>query len=118
MNLRDIEEIFAIALSKGKTRHPDIVTIYAYHIIYNLGDLRTGEQLFYEATRLSPHNAQYRINLVKLLILTEQYDKVREQIDLLQQYNPLGKNNTIIQELELALQASEESNKGKNNPDP
>jgi hypothetical protein len=100
---RDIEGMLTIALNKGEKRHPDIVTIYAFHVAYNMRDLRKGEQLFHEATLIAPDKTQYRINLVRLLLLMEQYDKVRQQLDYLKRFNPLGKNNSLIRDIELTL---------------
>jgi len=103
INNADIDEIYKIALEKTSRRNPDIITIYAQHVAYNKSNLKKGEQLFNEAIALAPHKAQYRINLMGLLLLTKQYDKVRQQAAFLRQNNPLGTNNDLIQEIEMTL---------------
>jgi hypothetical protein len=111
MNNTDIDDIFSIALNKSARKNVDILSIYATHEAYNKQNLLKGEQLFTEATMISPNNVQYRINLIRLLLSMEQYDKVKNQVDFLSSNNHLGVNNALIQEIESKMKANKKSAK-------
>ena len=93
-------------LTNSGEPHPDVVTSYAYHAINNKRDIKLGYKMFLEAIRLNPTSTQYRLNIVNLLLLMKQYDKVNEHIAYLKENNTLGKHSYVIELMENDLAKS------------
>lgn len=89
------------ALTHGP--HPDVLTIYGDYALNVLGDSELALRLWQEACDLRPSVAQYRVNLVKLLIALGRHDAARNQIAELRRRGRLGQNESIARSLQLRL---------------
>lgn len=92
----DIEEFLLISLNKQKHHDANLISVYAHHVAYNINDLDKAEKLFSEAIMIQPQVSQYRLNLVKLLLIKNNYDAVDKEIAYLAKNNHYGNNSSLI----------------------
>lgn len=64
-------------------RRADIAAIYGEYLINAHGDYAGGEIKFRDAVALAPEIAQYRVNLVNLMLATGRADEAAKEIDVL-----------------------------------
>jgi len=74
-----LEKMFQIAL---KNEDGQILTIYGYYMINKRGDFLHGLKLFNRAVELYPHEPQYWINLIDLLIAMNRLDDAEQKLSL------------------------------------
>ena len=70
------------------------------------GSTRVGIYLWHRAIALNPKAAQYRINLIKVLIALDREDEAREEIVSLRRLGRLGQNEAAAETMEARLQLS------------
>lgn len=95
---------YRAALAHGP--HPDVLTLYGDYALNVLGDRELALRVWREASALRPSVAQYRVNLVKLLIATGQSDAARREIDELRARGRYGQNEAAARALDIRLQAA------------
>ena len=105
---QEMISLFASAMKNPKLaltaqQHADILTLYGSFLINKLHDYETGKRLFEAAVRTSPQQMQYRINLIKLLLVMREYPEARTQLTALQAVNTLGQFPEQIRKFEQAL---------------
>lgn len=95
---------YLTALEHGP--HPDLLSLYGDYALNVLGDGQLALRLWREARDQRPSVAQYRVNLVKLLIATGQFDAARKEIDELRALGRYGQNEASARALEVRLQGA------------
>ncbi|MCI4567735.1 hypothetical protein [Lysobacter sp. CFH 32150] len=87
-------------------RNPDLLTMYGDYALNVLNDRQLATQLWREVRANYPGVAQYRINLIKLLIATGSWGEARTEIASLRRLGRLGQNENAADELEARLKAA------------
>ena len=98
-----MDAVFDAALSHR--RHADIVTIQGDYLLNVRNEHQRALDLWREAVALDPGTAQYRINLVKLLITLGLDAEARQQIAALRALGHVGQNEAAAQDLERRMDA-------------
>jgi protein O-mannosyl-transferase len=83
------------------SRHSDLLTMYGDYELNVEHDAPHALALWQEACARSPHIAQYRINLIKLLIALGHEQQARKQIETLRALGRLGQYETAARQLDL-----------------
>ncbi|UHQ19915.1 hypothetical protein LVB87_01740 [Lysobacter sp. KIS68-7] len=97
-----IEGLFEAAATQGP--RADMVTMQGDYLLNQLGDRDRTLVLWRQAVTLAPTTAQYRINLVKLLIAMGRFDEARAEIAEIRRLGALGQYDKAAAELETRLQ--------------
>lgn len=93
--------MFQAALSHGPDA--EVMNIYADYVLNILHQPETALYLWQRAIALSPQTAQYRINMIKLLIALQREHDAQEQIALLGNLGRFGQNRSAAAQLESRL---------------
>lgn len=96
-----MEAAFDAALAHG--RHPDVLTMRGDYALNVRGDVPVALALWREAVQRAPAQAQYRINLAKLLIALGREQEARQEIATLRRLGRLGQNEAAAANLEARL---------------
>lgn len=96
----------------GHGRHPEILTMYGDYALNVQNDGALALHLWQEAAMLRPRIAQYRVNLIKLLVAMGRHDAARGQIAELREVGRLGQNEAIARGLESRLAAAQDQVRG------
>lgn len=98
----DMLATYAAALENS----PDagVLSMYGTYAIYVLRDPKLGLQLWEEAARRGPENAQFHVNLAMLLIDLRQFDRASEEIRALRQLSRIGMYESLAGQLETRMQ--------------
>lgn len=92
----------------GHQESADLLTMYGSYALHVLQDPALALRLWTHATEVEPGNAQYRINLVKLLIAMGRFEQAREQISALRGLGRFGQHDNVAGELRLRLESAAE----------
>jgi tetratricopeptide (TPR) repeat protein len=93
---------FQAALSHGP--NPEVLNIYADYVFNVLRQPDTALQLWRQAIRLQPNEAQYRINLIRALIALGRVGEARNEIAGLRRLGgPLATTEQAVRDLEERL---------------
>lgn len=101
---------YLAALAHGP--HPDVLTLYGDYALNVLGDTELALRLWQEACARRPSVAQYRVNLVKLLIALGQYDAAQQEIAGLRALGRYGQNEAAARALDVRLQGARNAHHG------
>lgn len=93
--------MYDAALAGGP--NPDAATMKGEYLLNVYRDTEGTLALWREAVRLRPAVAQYRANLVKLLIHMRRFDEARREIAEIRAMGKLGQNEAQAAELERRL---------------
>jgi len=96
-----IDGLFEAAAAQGP--RADMLTMQGDFLLNELGERERTLVLWRQAVALAPTTAQYRINLVKLLISMERYDEARGQIAEIRRLGALGQYDKAAAELETRM---------------
>ena len=99
--VEEMRRTYEVAMAAGP--NADIATGYGDYALNVMGDPQLALRLWRQAVDLKPRVAQYRINLVKLLIHLRMDDEARAQIAALRGGGRLGQNELAARELESRL---------------
>lgn len=99
--IQQMEATFAAALSRGD--NAELLSQLSDYRLNAQGDLASAVELARKAVSLQPGTAQYRVNLVRLLIAAGEKDEARRQIAILRASGRLGRNEQAARELEHRL---------------
>ncbi|MGH8279078.1 MAG: hypothetical protein ACRETQ_05890 [Gammaproteobacteria bacterium] len=88
---------------KNATRSPDLWTIYAQYLTFTGQPLHSVIEAMQHAVTLGPKVPQYRVNLIKALIVAGNFGGAEQQIDELRKLNFLGHLDVDIQDLNRRL---------------
>lgn len=100
-------ESFLAALEHGP--HPNLLAMYGDYALNVLHDGPLALRLWREAVAQRPAEAQYRINLVKLLIAMGWHDEARQEIAKLRAYGRYGQNEASARDLEARLRGARQT---------
>ena len=89
------------ALGAGK--NAEVMNIYADYVLNVMHQPEAAIYLWRSAIRLAPKTAQYRINLIKLLIALGRENEARTEIALLRQTGRFGQNDASSAAMEQRL---------------
>jgi hypothetical protein len=92
---------FGVALEHGDD--PELLNIYGRYAVNVLDDPGLAYRLWKEAVRLSPGDAQYRMNLILLLTEAGRYDEGLLEAERLDQAGKLGQNTVAARQLRETL---------------
>jgi tetratricopeptide (TPR) repeat protein len=96
-----IESLFEAADSQGP--RADMVTMHGDYLLNARGERDRALALWQQAVALAPTIAQYRINLVKLLITMGRYDEARAQIAEIRRLGAMGQYEKAATDLETRM---------------
>ena len=94
---------YASVLSQGD--NPEVMNIFANYVLNVLDDVALAEFLWTRAIELNPREAQYVINLTKLLIATQRPEQARAQIAVLRGMGRFGQYGAVADALEARMSA-------------
>jgi hypothetical protein len=97
-------ELYLAALEHGP--NPDVLSMYGDYALNVLHDSNLALLLWREAVKQQPRVAQYRINLIKLLIATGRHEEAQALIAELRGLGRFGQNEAEAGALELRLDAA------------
>lgn len=83
--------------------HAELLTLYGDYALNVLHDPQLALRMWTEATHREPHNAQYRVNLTKLLIAMGYFDSAKSSIEQLRRDDRWGENESLAIQLQLRL---------------
>lgn len=89
---------YLAALEHGP--HPDVLALYGDYALNVLHDAPLALRLWQEAVAQRPAVAQYRVNLIKLLIALGRYDAAQSGIDQLRRAGRVGQNDLVAGQLQ------------------
>jgi len=98
------------ALTQGPV--PDVLTMKGEFLLRQKNDTQGALRLWREAAELAPGVGQYRINLVKMLVHTGQYDEAQKEIDAFRALGKLGQNDRDADALQSRLDAARPPRQG------
>ena len=93
--------MFATAMGRGD--NAEVLNAFGNYTLNALGNPGMGEFAWRKSVALSPNNAQYRINLAKLLIALGKDAQAREQIAALRRLGVPGQHEQAARELEARI---------------
>ena len=96
-------DTFQAGLARGP--QPGVMTIYANYALHVLGDRELGLRLLRESVALDPGNAQFQINLIKVLNSMGLHAESRQHIVVLRTLGRLGQYAPAADALEKQLPA-------------
>lgn len=97
----DVERIFEAAfhspnLARLSRHNADLLTIYGQYKINVLRDFPSGKTQFVHAVMVAPRTAQYRINLIHLLLVMDEPDAAARELAALRKLNRFGQLTEVI----------------------
>ena len=95
---------YQAALSHGP--QAESMNLYADYVFNEMGQPEAALYLWKQAIARAPDEAQYRINMIKVLIALNQKQEARKQIELLRQRGRLGQNEAAAASMEQRLSRS------------
>lgn len=95
--------MFEAAASHG--RNAEVLSIYGDYTLNILRQPQAALRMWRESVAAAPRHAQYRVNLIKLLIHLGNYDEARTQIDELHAMGLVGQYVQAAKQMEHRLQA-------------
>ena len=75
---------------KARPQYADLVTLYGSFLINQYDNVKEGKHYFEDAVRAAPSSAQYRVNLIGLLLAMRRYNEARRQLQSLKAINTAG----------------------------
>jgi len=93
--------MFATAMGRGD--NAEVLNAFGNYTLNALGNPGMGEFAWRKSVALAPNNAQYRINLAKLLIALGKDAQAREQIAALRRLGVPGQHEQAARELEARI---------------
>jgi protein O-mannosyl-transferase len=90
----------------GQQESAELLNMYGSYVLNVLDDPELALRLWTQAAEVEPGNAQYRINLVKLLIAMGRHEQAREQISALRGLGRFGQHDNVAEELRLRLESA------------
>ena len=96
--------VAALTTSGGNV---NLMSAYADFAYVELDDKELAERMLREVVATKPNVPVYRANLIKLLILTRQFDAARVDLVSLEALNHAGSLDTMIADLQTQLNAAE-----------
>ncbi|GAA4999031.1 hypothetical protein FNZ56_11825 [Pseudoluteimonas lycopersici] len=93
--------MFATAMGRGD--NAEVLNVFGNYTLNVLGQPSFGEFAWRKSVALSPNNAQYRINLAKLLIALDKDDEARGQIAALRGMGIPGQYEQAARDLEARM---------------
>ena len=105
---------FQVALLHGK--NADVLNIYADYVLNVIHQPETALYLWQQAIELKPHEAQYRINRIKLLIALRRETQATQAIADLRQLGRFGENASAADEMTLRLRRSRSRSDANRHP--
>ena len=98
---------YQAALSHGP--QAEVLNMYAEYVLNEMGQPEAALYLWRRAIALAPDEAQYRINLIKVLIALDQEQEAGKQIELLRQRGWMSQNEAAAATLKQRLLSSQHS---------
>ncbi|MHB1240369.1 MAG: hypothetical protein ACYC18_07690 [Gammaproteobacteria bacterium] len=97
----DVERIFQAGLASPNLvrlvqHHADLLTIYGQYELNVLRDFPSGKVLFMRAVQVAPRIAQYRINLINLLLAMDEPQAAARELSALRKLNRFGELTEAI----------------------
>lgn len=108
-----------LACIEAAERHgpnPDVLSLHGEYVLNVHGDFTSALRLWRQAIQRSPKTAQYRINLIKLLIARGNRDEAVRQIAELRALGRLGQNEAAAADLQRRLAGSSGTDDGMATP--
>jgi len=105
---RQMASVLTIAVKNPWVRqckppYGDLLTLYGSFLIDRLHEIEGGKHFFEMAVNVRPNAIQYRLNLIRLLLVMNRYDDARAQLRALEAVNTGGQFPNQIESLETDL---------------
>ena len=119
-----MEEMFRLTLENPSLEfntdlRAEAVTIYGYFTINIRGNFDKGRELFFQAVKLHPREAQRWINLINLLTVMNDLDTAEQQLARFKEADAYGASDDEFRDLMDAIEkkrAAQASSKAGDNP--
>ena len=102
----NMNRLYAAALSRGND--PEVMNIYANYTLNVLNKPELALGLWKISSQLNPHEAVYRISVIKLLIAMGRYDEARAEMVKLRQLGRLGQFDHTADQLEQRIRSKKQ----------
>lgn len=98
---RKMMALYMAALERGP--RAELLNLYGDYALNVLHDPQLALRMWTEAAHREPHNAQYRVNLTKLLIAMGYFDAAQSSIEQLRRNDRWGANESLAMQLQSRL---------------